>query len=152
MDSSTPQQTIDRILKLAYAGRGNAAWMLVLRSTFNSEIASQAHFWWTAALASEICRWSVITKVIYPTPWSLRLRSTNCADYNRLKECGFWSEAASNIFNLGRPKSAIKMLTWAEKLSKNERFKKMVRRQKRLMLSEQTKSRSKGSQGNGPAQ
>ncbi len=151
MDSSTPQQTIDRILELAYAGKGNAAWILAVRSTFNPEIASHAHFWWTAALASEICRWTVITKVIYPSPWSLRLRSTNCADYNRLKECGFWSEAASNIFKLGKPRSAIKMLTWAEKLSKNERFKKMVRRQKTIMQDEQKALRSKGSQGNGPA-
>jgi hypothetical protein len=153
MDSSTPQQTIDRILQLAYQGEALAAWQLAFKATFNPELSSQALFWWTAALASELCRWTTPTKALFPTPWSLRLISTQCADYNRLKECGFWSEAASNIHSLGQTKLALHMLTWAEELSKNERFKKMVRDQKTIMKEEhKAKVRSKRSQGKDPAQ
>jgi len=151
MDSSTPQQTIDRILQQAFRGKALLAWLLVIRCSFKSEIASKANFWWTAALASELCRWKTPVKVLFPTPRSLRLISTGCADYNRLKECGFWSEAASNIHGSGQTKLALQMLLWSENLSKNERFKVMVRRQRALMKNEQTRLRSKSSQGKGPA-
>lgn len=152
MDSSMPQETIDQILRLAYGGKALAAWQLAFKSTFRPEIASKAHFWWTAALASELCRWSTPTKALFPTPWSLRIISTQCADYNRVKECGFWSEAAFNIYASGQPKLAIQMLTWTISLSKNERFKKMVQRQIDKMRQEHlAKIRLERSKGKGPA-
>jgi hypothetical protein len=154
MDSSTPQQQqIDRVLKLAYEGKARAAWVLAVRLMLDPKVAAHANFWWSAALASEICRWSTPTKVLYPTPRSLRRIGVKCTDYNQLKECGFWSEAASNIFKLGRdPRLAIQMLTWSEELSRNERFKQMVRRQKTIMRDAHKKQlRSVRSAGKGSA-
>ena len=153
-DSRTPQQQqIDRVLKLAYEGKASAAWVLAVKLMLDQKVASHANFWWSAALASELCRWSTLTKALYPTPRALRILGTKCSDYNQLRECGFWSEAAFNIFTPSRnPRLAIQMLTWSEELSRNERFKHMLRRQKTSMnVAYKEQSRSSRSTGKGPA-